>query len=796
MGLIKDYEEIRSKLLPHLVDYLREKGIDPTGAFRCINPNHEDRNPSMGLVPASNDTYTHCFSCGASHSVIDAYAILEGTPIEGPGWLMSTFLPLCRKYGIQVDLSELSEEDKEKYAVFNAYAQAAKILRSAEPSAKVYDEIMNRGWNLMSVREIFGLGSIDFNSFTSQMYALGYSKEFLVSTDLYNEKIFNENNLIIPIKDENGMYCGFVARNLNFKKGSRSPKFINTSNKCPVYSKGDILFNFNRAKSFIPPLYIVESYMDTITMVQKGVENVVGIGSTALTDEHIELIRKHEINNIILALDFDKAGVDSTSKYVEQLSGRPGLSLSILTLPEGFHDDEVIDPEDYIKKYGIDSFKTLPAIGAFEWRLLNQDYKAQPYDLAIKTIPIIANESNTIEREKQCRILSKHTGIDLSIIKDELDRICKIESSRKASLRDDLIRKVMKDLQKYPAAAHNILSAGVSKLEDIDLITSASLYSKDEYVTFLETKKLTDESTTNIQASSGFKRFDIKTSSQWAAPGTLIAIGGRSNSGKTAFLINLAYNIATMNDNAVVLFHSIDDSRFIMVPKFIALDSKVKINHIITPEFSKQYYSHIDLMKVRDESYRRMMRLAQEDRLIVKDAEIGASLESVETWVKKYRKEYPDKQIIYFLDNFHLLSDMANITEERVRNKERSKLIKKIVTKYGITMFMTVEYTKVPPGHRPHNFDILETGQIEYDCNAIYHVYNPYSDVGQSGCDMSKHTWQEYDELIHELTHKPMVELITGKSKLSAYKGSYTFKFAPDTCSFKELESESAGESW
>lgn len=783
---IKNFEEIREKVKENLAAYLSEKGYDDLSKIHCINPKHEDNNPSMGLVPASENKVLHCFSCLSNYDIFDTYALLENTPTEGPGWLMATFLPLCRKYGVEVEMDELTEEDKYNYSVYRAYEQAASIVRSAEPTQALLQEVENRQWNLVLARDRFGIGSVGFAEFIDRMIALGYSKKFLEDIDLYNPRIFTEKGVIIPIRDDRGTICGFVTRNTSAKKGSSVSKFCNTHNRCPIYDKSGILFNFNEARKCVPPLIITESYMDTITLVLKGVNNVVGIGATALTDDHIDLLKRYEINDIILALDFDQAGVDATAKYVEQLSGRPGLSLSILTLPENFQDEGIVDPEDYVKKYGIEAFKALPRLGAFEWKLMNSDYRAEPYELAIKTVPIIANEPSTIEREKQCTLLAKHTGISLQVIKEELERISNIETAKKTELRDNLIKKVVRDLQKCPGDIYNILNNAVSRVEDIDVVTSQYNFSRDEYLKFLEFKKMSDETTQALQYRSGFGRLDLKTSSQWAAPGCVIALGGRSNSGKTALLINLAYNMATLNEDVTVLFHTIDDSRFIVIPKFVAMDSKIKINHVITPEFSKQYYNHTDLIARREASYQKLMTLGMSDKLIIKDAELGSSLEVIDQWVKRYKKEYPDRKLFYFLDNFHLLSDMSHISEERVRNKERSKMIKKIATKYGITVFMTVEYTKIPPGHRPHNFDILETGQIEYDCNAIYHLYNPYSDIGKDAGE--EWTWVEYDELLMETVVKPKVELITGKSKLSAFKGSYFLQFSPEISSYSEMD--------
>ena len=69
-------------LRPRIVDYLRERGIDPRKRFRCLNPTHLDRDPSMGFDPKRNKV--HCFACGADYDLFDLLTIDENfsTPLE------------------------------------------------------------------------------------------------------------------------------------------------------------------------------------------------------------------------------------------------------------------------------------------------------------------------------------------------------------------------------------------------------------------------------------------------------------------------------------------------------------------------------------------------------------------------------------------------------------------------------------------------------------------------------------------------------------------------------------------
>lgn len=65
-------------LRPRLTDYLHARGIDPRRRFRCLNPSHLDRNPSMGYDPHRHKV--HCFACGADYDLFDLLMLEEDLP--------------------------------------------------------------------------------------------------------------------------------------------------------------------------------------------------------------------------------------------------------------------------------------------------------------------------------------------------------------------------------------------------------------------------------------------------------------------------------------------------------------------------------------------------------------------------------------------------------------------------------------------------------------------------------------------------------------------------------------------
>ena len=62
-----------------LESYLRQKNIDTSRNFRCLNPNHEDKNPSMSIDRTSRSgLHCKCFSCGAYYDIFDLIALDYG----------------------------------------------------------------------------------------------------------------------------------------------------------------------------------------------------------------------------------------------------------------------------------------------------------------------------------------------------------------------------------------------------------------------------------------------------------------------------------------------------------------------------------------------------------------------------------------------------------------------------------------------------------------------------------------------------------------------------------------------
>ena len=153
------------------------------------------------------------------------------------------------------------------------------------------------------------------------------------------------DRLMIPLMDSTGRIIGFTARILH--DDPNAPKYINTP-QTALYDKSRHVFGLHLAKESIRKtdyVVVAEGNLDVIGSHQAGVTNVVATAGTAMTEAHLKALQRFT-TDVRLAFDQDEAGLRATERAIP-IASRVGVSLSIITLPEGKDPDELAkkDPE-------------------------------------------------------------------------------------------------------------------------------------------------------------------------------------------------------------------------------------------------------------------------------------------------------------------------------------------------------------------------------------------------------------------------------------------------------------------
>jgi len=779
---IDNLEALIKRVKPFLRRYLEEHDVDvrDSGLFKCINPKHNDKNPSCGIVPDSNGEQFNCFSCGAKGDILTAAHFLENKPINGQGFITENVMYIAEKYNVPFSTVELTPEELRLRDTYRAYEDAGDIISEWQP----LEYITKRKWPVSLCREL-KIGTVkSYDEFISKMNARGYETQFIEEIDL-NRNIFNNGMLVFSVKDEKGRIVGFSARDMSHSKESKRAKFINTSSKCPIYSKGVILYGMDIGRHNQPPLYIFEGYPDYVTAYKHGIKNVCAIGGTALTRDHIDLIKQLGISDIILALDGDDAGQNRTESLLDQyFGGDETLKIRILKLA---NIKEESDPDEYIEKYGPEAFKVLPMLTPFQWRMDRFNYDAKPQDICDTMIQFIISDPNEVHREVMAKELSEKTGIRLKTVLKQVDKMINAEEAQKDGVVQTKIRQLISELQTNRTDPATLLESTADELRQFQSEAQEDKNSSTEVISFIDSvRSVFSDRKPGLQGwRTGYDSLD-KSLSGIPKEDAMITFAGDANVGKTGFMFELALRLAKHNDNILVLFMSIDDSRQQAIARLVAMEAGLRINQVSHPI---QNIKTDEDKKKLEHGWSVIRKLVDENRFSLKDNSHGNTLDFAEGWIRWAKEAHPGREICFFLDNFHKLGDEAG-KEERIRFKHASSRIHSMKNKLHFTAICTMELRKFIGGgsQRPSLQDISESKQMEYDNNLIGMVY---SDL-HAKRDESKIHWP--DMVNDEIVKKPIFEIDIQKNKISEFKGTFYYKFSPEHSKFYESTSEEVAE--
>lgn len=321
------YEEILNN--SNIQTILEHYGLN-ISKNKCLCPFHNDTHPSMSIH--SGRGIAKCFSCGAGGNAVSFIQKYENEINNNPISFKDAMQKAIDIQGLNITIpssnyTPLTEEQKTFQRqtgilrdVLNLNEKNLKLNNSE--SKKAFDYLRNRKISLNTINS-FHIGYAPNNkTYITETMSKKYEIKDLVDVGIskIDDKgnildVFNER-ITIPIFDENGNPVGFGARTIN---NAIKPKYLNTkANK--LFNKSNLLFNFHQAKSYArnDEIIIVEGYMDVISAKEMKMDNVVGTMGTALTKEHISMLKKLKCD-ITLCLDNDEPGKDAMARIIPEL---------------------------------------------------------------------------------------------------------------------------------------------------------------------------------------------------------------------------------------------------------------------------------------------------------------------------------------------------------------------------------------------------------------------------------------------------------------------------------------------
>lgn len=784
MANSQQLEQLKNQIRPHLRKYLESRKINISNSdhFLCVNPKHPDKASASGhIVPNTNGTYWVCFGCGASGDIFTAAHWLEGLPLRGMEFITENVQVLAQRFNIPFEPITLSEQDIYMMNLRQLYRHASDTLVEFADQRTHLDE---RGWSKALCYDM-RVGTVaSWPAFKTRLMSKGdYTLKYLEENGIY-ENLFNPYCITFTIFDEFGHPVGFAARDTRYGKVQNIHKFRMTETRIRIFNKREILYGLHKVKNSSARITIVEGYSDVLTAMEKGIPGFCGILTSTLNDDQLALLRKYGKTDLDMALDYDfesKTGQTKTEQTIDDvLSGRKNIRARIVDMGSVAKPGQSIDPDEFLKNQADPrtAWEALPKIEAFEWRLNRT--RGEPADwVAERMIKLILNEPQHARQEIMIAKLADFTGIRKEALQADLDdRLWETDRKRRDEakvIQDDLMRKL-----KFcdPLQIHDELDDAARKIKALRRDTRAivTVNTSLEMVDMIQERFLNKgEGLPGLK--TGWPRFDEKMGGL-AKEDCYMILGGIPHSGKTSFFCNLGWNCVINNEDMCFLYMSIDDAMSQIYPKFVAIDTGVPISWIAHPS---RYITEPAMLERVNRSWVKIKHYIQTGRLEVRDATFGTSVNYLEAWIEAKKKEYPNRHIVAFLDNFHKLNEAGNSIRERFRNA--SEHLKTISQSGRTTIAMTAELIKSTDPKNPTLRDLMETVQLEHDATiaALFH-----NDM-QVDRNTDQHWVDAEEEELDELA-KPIVELRVAKNKNidGAFKGSMRYRFNPKLSFFTE----------
>lgn len=802
-------QELISLLMGKLETYLNTFDIKRKGSlFSCINPEHHDEDPSCSIGGQGNKEIFHCFGCGVAGNIFHAAHYLEGYPIHGTEFFTITLPKLANKFGIEYTPRELSESEKEKIQLYNAVNDASQTIVhfvtrdwNKDPVPEHVAIIKDRSITEESVKE-FKIGAIpSIEEYKQAMLRKGWNEEYLIKNELLNLKetdtsMFVPGKIIMTISDYHGRPMAFVARKHGWTNETKCPKYVNSTTSS-IYHKSSTFFGMDLAKKHIKtrPLYIVEGYIDAITLRQAGYKNVVAIGSAGFCEELLEFIiernsqpsnrQNFNIKHIILCYDGDDSGTICTRKTIDLISKRQTdiiIEVKQLPLVPGYHD-----PDEIIRsKNGVEAFKAIEVLSAFKWDLkYHRENSSEPEDQFIRRVSIvISNLDSPIERRTRARDLHEVLILKGTIftVEDIIKEVDHIKGEKSSKLNTELEGIFDGLLQKRKTTRGNDLVELLSK-SYADVKKKQREYNQRfgnlEQIYFDQAKQVR-QSFTTCRKLNGFKLNRFKTLERlfdgFPDKECLFAVAGDANIGKSTWIREVSWDLARSNQDAIVLYMSIDDSTKDVLQGIVAREAELSRDCIYKYGSLASEEGQSDLVEQIDATWESVL---SQRNYIIADATQGSSIMHLEDHLDYIRKIFPNKKPIIFLDNFHKLrfGEEVGIREKFI---DMVQSLKELTQIEDIPIVMSVELRKTENGKRATLNDIAETKQIEYDAKVVMMAHQ---EMHNNPDTMIKWHRDNY----REACYLPYFELNIAKNKHTDKKCWIGYRFEPDRSILTEV---------
>ena len=330
---------------------LKKRGKEFVG----LSPFKTEKTPSFTINDEKG--FYHCFSTAEHGNIFDFIMKTQNFKFG------EAVKYLANLAGMQPYTFSKKDEEREKQ--WNEYSEIFKLY------VEFYHKelLQNKEYNFareylkrrnLSKKEVedFKIGYVPHSPNFFENIKSKFNEKIIIDTGLFyfDEKKNRyverfKDRIIFPINSITGQPIALGGRTI--KENNYLAKYIN-SPETPFFKKGSNLYNLDYARKLsnkVEYVYLVEGYMDVVSLNSKGIENVVANLGTSLTDRQVSVLNQF-YDDLIICFDGDESGYKAALRAAENLIKelKPEKQISFLFLP----DKE--DPDSFVNKNGKDFF--------------------------------------------------------------------------------------------------------------------------------------------------------------------------------------------------------------------------------------------------------------------------------------------------------------------------------------------------------------------------------------------------------------------------------------------------------
>ncbi len=416
---LNDIAEVISSYIP-----LKRTGR----SFKANCPFHNEKTPSFN-VNAEKQIF-HCFGCGEGGDVITF--VMKYEQLNFPEALKL----LASRVHVTLPESKFQRSEKSNAdLMYQIYEKAqefyhASFMKSpAAGRARAYWK--SRGFGEKEAEQ-FGIGYSfeDWQKLCENLTQKGFSQDALLKSGLIARSSqgtyydWFRGRLMFPIRNAQGRVVAFGGRVFS----DETPKYLN-SQESEIFKKRREFYGLFVAKNSLTQqkdmrrFLIVEGYMDCIQLQAHGFLNAVATLGTALTEEHVRVLKRY-IDEAIVVYDGDRAGEQAALRGLDVFLVE-GMNARAVSLPDG------LDPDDFLRERGEDAFRAEieQAQDIFDFKLkillgrFNKTDSSGLLKITSEFLDMFSKISNQVLLDRYLKKLAGVLGIDERSVRTELEKL-------------------------------------------------------------------------------------------------------------------------------------------------------------------------------------------------------------------------------------------------------------------------------------------------------------------------------------------------------------------------------------